>query len=439
MAGYGDGSDGALSVSSGSQSLSLNHKYQFTSINIASGATLTTGDTTGAVMYLLCQGTCTISGTIDLHNIMAAGDNNWSCVIDGTTYSSPGVTLGGSGGNSTGGYNNAFIAYGGRQGSGFGGGGAGGGTTYGASGNGGDGGTPGGSGGASVSATVTSSSSNLSGNNGSTSAGGSGRLFIQTSFTGSGSSGAGGNAYGSNGGNASAPTGTSVALIAGGGGGAGGAAGRAGIHLVIKADKIVFTGAINTSGTNGGDGGIGGNGYNNSTGAYAKSGANGGGGGGGNGGDVYLISDNTSVNGTTILTGGSGGSNHTSAKSGSDGTSGTLYLTTPVFVDDNRLLFLSSWDIDQLVKTDIVTISGSGDTVLIDYSSLNIPANPIFEVQFKPSGASAYYMSGLNSTDGTTTNEFSFYSYTSGSKLYIHTSGTGTARYFLWSDKVDYQ
>ena len=48
---FGDGSNGALNVTSGTTNLLLNTKYQFTTVNVASGATLSTNSTTGAVLY----------------------------------------------------------------------------------------------------------------------------------------------------------------------------------------------------------------------------------------------------------------------------------------------------------------------------------------------------------------------------------------------------
>ena len=40
MDDFGNGSDGALNVTSGTTNLSLNTKYQYTTVNISSGAAL---------------------------------------------------------------------------------------------------------------------------------------------------------------------------------------------------------------------------------------------------------------------------------------------------------------------------------------------------------------------------------------------------------------
>ena len=65
----GDGSDGALEVTSGTTNINLATVYQYSSINIASGATLSTTDSAnyGKPMILKCSGDCTIAGTINLN------------------------------------------------------------------------------------------------------------------------------------------------------------------------------------------------------------------------------------------------------------------------------------------------------------------------------------------------------------------------------------
>lgn len=68
----GDGSDGALNVTSGTTTLDAAGANillkQYTSINIAVGATLTISNpaTDGTILVLLSQGNCTIAGTIDM-------------------------------------------------------------------------------------------------------------------------------------------------------------------------------------------------------------------------------------------------------------------------------------------------------------------------------------------------------------------------------------
>ncbi len=109
-----------------------------------------------------------------------------------------------------------------------------------------------------------------------------------------------------------------------------------------------------------------------------------------------------------------------------------------MITDNSKLHFSSTWEIDQLVDSNTVTISGSGDTALVDFSSLNLPTIPIFEVQFQPTGSTKWFESGENSTNGTLAGLFVHYAFISGSTLTINTGGAGTARYYLWSDKVDH-
>ena len=61
----GNGSDGALSVVAGTTNISLNQIYNYSSIAIDAGATLSTNDTDGS-MILKSKGNVTVEGTIDL-------------------------------------------------------------------------------------------------------------------------------------------------------------------------------------------------------------------------------------------------------------------------------------------------------------------------------------------------------------------------------------
>jgi hypothetical protein len=112
---FGDGSDGALSVASGTTTLTGGSIYNYTSINVANGAVLTvTAGATGPLI-MKCIGNCTIDGTINLkglssytggaavvaNNTNAAGlaGNGWSTyVLSGAAAC--GIADGGSGGAS---------------------------------------------------------------------------------------------------------------------------------------------------------------------------------------------------------------------------------------------------------------------------------------------------------------------------------------------------
>lgn len=330
---FGDGSDGALNVTSGTTTLLLNRKYQFTNINIAAGATLTIpSNTTGSVLYLLANGTVNIEGTINVSNRVQHGNNSWPVTIDGVEYTSPGVQNGGNGGAYTG-QSTAF------QSNGFGGGGSGStvsinGTSY-RAGNGGNGSGLNPNGGAASNITRNSSGVSSGRNNGSNGGGGSGLSYVSMTInSGSGYvrsySGAGGSGWGVNGGDGSGVVSSgwsgTYEFYAGGGGGSGGRAGRAGVNVVIKSPTVNITGTIITSGTAGGEGGSGGRArtHNGFTDFW---GSGGGGGGGGNAGFLQVYYANNAVDESIVeLNGGSGGlgglggaANFFRAASGSDG------------------------------------------------------------------------------------------------------------------------
>ncbi len=336
---YGNGSDGALNVSSGTTNLNLDQKYQYTTVNVASGATLSTTSTTGSVLYILATTSITIGGTIDVSNKVNHGQNSWSTTIDGVTYTSPSTANGGSGGKW---YNSPAAP----QGLGFGGGGQGG--TYSNDTRGGLGALGGvisGSGGSAVFQAATGGVASSPGVPASpNSAGGSGAVIVMAS-SGSATSGVGASAYGNTGGNASYNIDSGFKGAAGGGG-SGGRAGRPGVHVVLKAPVIVINGTIITSGTAGQNGGNGGNLAENISNSMEAS-SGGGGGGGGNAGGVSLYYSSTlNDSGTYTMAAGAAGSagspgngiaaNLTAATAGAAGNAGAkmvrkvnFYVPTP--------------------------------------------------------------------------------------------------------------
>lgn len=342
MAMFGDGSDGALNVASGTTNLSLDTLYQFTTVDVAASATISTNSTTGSVLYILATESINIDGTIDLFNKVTAGKNTWSVTINGETFNSPSVANGGAGS----GAGNGGI--GGAQGNGFGGGGAGGSDGVSRGGHGGTGGTPAGSGGPAKSATTDSSGMNYAsanGNDGGTSSGGSGAItswyLTQTGV-------AGASAYGADG----AGTSDNQNRSQGGGGGAGGIAGKAGVHLVLKAPSVTINGALITSGSPGGKGGNGGGDD-----PYTAGGG-GGGGGGGHGGSIrisyatdFFSMDNYQRNGGSGGGGGTSSGNIYNGVAGTAGSSGALVIeqnTAPAvsldFPDDGSQVAVDSPD-----------------------------------------------------------------------------------------------
>lgn len=104
-------------------------------------------------------------------------------------------------------------------------------------------------------------------------------------------------------------------------------------------------------------------------------------------------------------------------------------------VDNDKLNYYSAWDIDQLVASDTVLV-GSGATAI--YAITSPITLPEFEVQFQPTGSTLWYEVGESSTNATLAGLFTFYSYISGSSVFINAPGAGTARYFIWGDKINY-
>lgn len=338
---FGNGSQGALNVTSGITYLPLNTKLQYTTVNVGASGTIRPTGTTGSVLYILATESITINGTINTSGIVNYGNNTWGVTIDGDIYNSPGVANGG----------NTVIFSGwsnGQQSNGFGGGGGGAGDSANPGGNGGNG-APSGSGGSSASVTSNNGYRYSARNNGGGSSGGAGRsmaLFQRvsgniTGTTSSGSSGRGGNAFGENGSaggvGAVDVTGGSgnynYYWLSNGGGGAGGRAGRAGVHLVLKSPTVIINGTINTSGTSGTNAGNGGR-TRATPGFQDNWGYGGGGGGGGNAGNLNITYNYLENNGTLNMVGGSAGTggiggigNAEQSDNGVSGSNGQVNLT----------------------------------------------------------------------------------------------------------------
>lgn len=348
---FGDGSQGALNVTSGVTYLPLNTKLQYTTVNVGASGTIRPSGTTGSVLYICATESITINGTVNTSNIVNYGNNTWGVTIDGQSFTSPGVRNGGNG-----------LYYSGStqalQSAGFGGGGSGGsvffsGTNY-RGGNGGNGSSSP-SGGSSISVSRSSNGTSANRRDAAGTNGGSGVAFAyfdnggypELMGTVQSTGGAGGQGYGGNGSSGSgsftnnSPPGGSPGYgwYGGGGGGAGGRAGRAGVNVVLKSPIVIINGTINTSGTNGTNGGNGGRDRRHD-GWQDYWGMPGGGGGGGNAGEIQ-VTYNTEFtdNGTYLQTGGSGGSggsggpdNATVGYSGTAGSASGLLstLTEPI-------------------------------------------------------------------------------------------------------------
>ena len=104
--------------------------------------------------------------------------------------------------------------------------------------------------------------------------------------------------------------------------------------------------------------------------------------------------------------------------------------------NDSKLDYSSEWDIDQLLTTNSVSVPSGTSSIYTIPATL--PAIPVFHVYFRPSGSAKWYESGAYSTSGAYAALQSFYTYVSGNSISINTTVAGTAKYYVWSDKVNY-
>jgi hypothetical protein len=287
---YGDGSDGASTISTNT-TLNPSYKiFQYSTLNIQVGNTLGFGaNFQNKFVIIKVKGDCTIAGTLSVNGLGGTGGAHGSKSGGGSPSSgsggsngNPGIqifdnTVGNAGGGgSDGGFSN-----------GKGGGGGGGGGYVG----------------------TASAGSAGSGSNGSSSGGsaGTGRGVLWAValsqrrggfFVACGNGGGGG-------GGGSGSTG------AGGDGGDGGAGG--GCLILLVGGTLTFTGSITGNGANGANGG-------NATSGNCSGG--GGGGGGSGGGVVALYKTGGTLSGTISTNAGSGGSGGSGAGTGGAGGSG---------------------------------------------------------------------------------------------------------------------
>lgn len=246
----GDGTDGALAVA-GATNLNLDQVYQYSSVTVDAGQTLSTGGSNG-VMILLVQGDCDINGTINLSakgTAGGAGGAPGAIGVAGTNYDSN--------------YNTYMTAGGGCA-------------------------AP-----PAVGAASTTAYKFLN----------SGHWFRRNIISGTGGGGGmGGGPGGGGGGGASFINAGAVGVagqvggvppnFAGGAGGAGGAC----LYIEVAGDLTIgAAGLVDASGENGVAG----------TGGAGRGG--GGGGGGGAGNIIILVKGTITNNGATDITGGAGG------------------------------------------------------------------------------------------------------------------------------------
>jgi hypothetical protein len=318
LEGFGDGSDGVLR-SGGTINIDREDEQtlvlQYSEIDLQAGEILNFGKRMRGVI-MLCQGDCTIAGTIDLSGKCAKVSKdsteqmNLQIPVGTIIYNVPAGGNGGNGGaGGKGGINNTtgLTTSGGAGGSaglgtsgtwfggGWGGAGGGGGSSFGYSGT-FTGGNAGGSGGNN---NLDYPAPTLPGSLLSGGSGGQGPYS-----TGSGGGGGAGWVAGL-GGYATYGVGE-----AGGNGDAGPCAGGCSLILIVRGDLIIKpTGLVKSNGLSGGNGGNGGRAYNGTP-DVQVGGAGGGGGQGGSGGGVIVLARRGTFfnEGTIQVNGGTGGS-----------------------------------------------------------------------------------------------------------------------------------
>lgn len=315
----GDGADGILNVLAGTTNIAIG-THNYTAINVAAGATLSTNDTSG-IMYLNCQGDMTITGNIDFSNKITDLTAQSAFVVFGGDTFTPTGKCNGHGGGGGGGAVNGIGKTGGNGGPGTGGGAGGnggnggGGAVAGTGGASTGGGLIQGAGGNGVDSAGTAGGNSAGGGGGGSSSSGGGAGNPGGSFQSSAS--VGGSGFGANGGGSTGANGA-------GGGGAGGEGGYGGVDLIINCQGN-FDGTSGTIDLSGGDGQAGGNG-GTSTGGTSVGGGGGGGGDGGNAGGLRLIYGGSYSAATYTQTAGAAGAKGTkgtgTSANGQDGTIG---------------------------------------------------------------------------------------------------------------------
>lgn len=105
--------------------------------------------------------------------------------------------------------------------------------------------------------------------------------------------------------------------------------------------------------------------------------------------------------------------------------------------DDTKLNYYSGWDIDQLFASnaDAPLAIGAGTTAVYTIPA-SLPAVPVYEVQLQVGGR--WYQAGMFATANTLASSQSFSTYITGNQIFITSSVAGNARYYIWTDKVNY-
>lgn len=102
-------------------------------------------------------------------------------------------------------------------------------------------------------------------------------------------------------------------------------------------------------------------------------------------------------------------------------------------VDNSKVLFSSNWDIDQSSSSSFTTVNISAN---VDTAVFTFPVGkmPVFDIQFKPSSESSWYMPGWNKNAGGT--GFMFSAFASGTTVYARSTLAGSVRYLRYLETI---
>lgn len=102
-------------------------------------------------------------------------------------------------------------------------------------------------------------------------------------------------------------------------------------------------------------------------------------------------------------------------------------------VDSDKIGYVNSWDIDQLVATDVVSVTTGYNTI---FNAGAFGPLPMFELQYKPTGLNTWLQMG-DYYDSTNFLRRSW-AWEQDGTIIANVPQNGSIRYFVWGDKIDY-
>jgi len=103
--------------------------------------------------------------------------------------------------------------------------------------------------------------------------------------------------------------------------------------------------------------------------------------------------------------------------------------------DNDKLNYLSSWNIEQLI-TDTEVAVNTGTTLV--HTPVEGAFPPLYSLEFKPTSSAYWYQAGRSSTNNTVAGAIVFYGYSLNNLIYAVADRSGTVRVRVWADKTEY-